>query len=76
MSKISRAAVLMINQASDNVEGRRSFGFNTALIPALGPSWDLNMDESIELCKKNQIREFKIINSPKCKAGDTFKFRI
>jgi hypothetical protein len=56
MSKISRAAVLMINQASDNIEGRRSFGFNTVLLPALGPSWDLNMDESIELCKKGQIR--------------------
>jgi hypothetical protein len=46
MSKMSKAAVLMVNQASDNVDGRRSFGTN-ALIPALGPSWDLNMDESI-----------------------------
>lgn len=47
MAKISKAAVLMINQASDNVDGRRSFGFNTNLVPALGPSWDLNMDESV-----------------------------
>lgn len=66
----------MINQASDNVDGRRSFGFGGSLLPALGPSWDLNMDQSIELCKKGQVREFKIINSPKCKAGNTFKFRI
>ncbi len=66
----------MVNQASDNVDGRRSFGVNSGLIPALGPSWDLNMDESIELCKKGQVRQFKIINSPKCKAGDKFKFRI
>jgi hypothetical protein len=56
MSKISKAAVLMVNQASDNVDGRRSFGVNNGLIPALGPSWDLNMDESIELCKKGQVR--------------------
>lgn len=56
MSKISKAAVLLINQASDNVDGRRSFGFQGSLLPALGPSWDLNMDESIELCKKGQIR--------------------
>lgn len=76
MSKASKVAVLMINQASDNVDGRRSFGFGGTLVPALGPSWDLNMDESIELCKKNLIREYKIINSPKCKAGSTFKFKI
>lgn len=47
MSKMSKAAVLMINQVSDNVEGRRSFGQPGAQVPALGPSWDLNMDESI-----------------------------
>jgi hypothetical protein len=47
MSKLSKTAVLMINQASDNVEGRRSFGFGGSLVPALGPSWDLNIDESI-----------------------------
>lgn len=76
MAKVSKAAVLMINQASDNVDGRRSFGFNCSLVPALGPSWDLNMDESIELCKKGQVREFKIVNSPKCRSGDSFKFRI
>jgi hypothetical protein len=56
MSKVSKVAVLMINQASDNMDGRRSFNFGGNLLPALGPSWDLNMDESIELCKKNQIR--------------------
>ena len=44
MSKVSRVAVLMINQASDNIDGRRSFGFGGNLLPALGPSWDLNMD--------------------------------
>jgi hypothetical protein len=47
MSKLSKVAVLMINQASDNVDGRRSFNFNATLLPALGPSWDLNMDESV-----------------------------
>ena len=76
MSKVSKAAVLFINQASDNIESRKSFGFVGNLLPALGPSWDLNMDESYELCKKGQIREFRIVNSPKCKAGTTFKFRI
>lgn len=76
MSKASKAAVLMINQASDNVDGRRSFNFGGHLIPALGPSWDLNMDESIEISKKGQVREFKVINSPKCRVGSAFKFRI
>ena len=47
MAKNSKAAVLLINQASDNVEGRRSFSMGSSLNPALGPSWDMNMDESL-----------------------------
>jgi hypothetical protein len=45
MAKLSNSAVLLINQASDNVENRRSSNFgNNQIIPALGPSWDLNID--------------------------------
>ena len=47
MAKASRTAVIMINQASDNFDGRRTFSMGGNFIPALGPSWDLNMDESI-----------------------------
>ncbi len=47
MAKASRTAVIMINQASDNFDGRRTFSMGGNFIPALGPSYDLNMDESI-----------------------------
>ena len=76
MAKKSKAAVILINQASDNIDGRRIFSMGGNFIPALGPSWDLNMDESIELSKKGQVREIKILNSPKCKASSREKFRI
>ena len=76
MAKKSKVAVILINQASDNIDGRRIFSMGGNFIPALGPSWDLNMDESIELSKKGQVREIKILNSPKCKAGTKEKFRI
>lgn len=76
MAKVSKVSVLLINQASDNVEGRRSFSMGGNLIPALGPSWDLNMDESVEVCKRGQIRELRVINSPKSKVGEKFRFRI
>lgn len=45
-------------------------------VPALGPSWDLNMDESIEISKKGHVREIKVLNSPKCKVNTKEKFRI
>ena len=41
-------------------------------MPSLGPSWELNMDESIELTRRGEVRELVVINSPKapcdCKA--------
>jgi hypothetical protein len=74
MAKVARVAVVMINQAVDCFDGRRSFG--GSVVPALGPSWDLNMDETIEISRKAQIREIRIINSPKCKANNKQRFRI
>ena len=56
MAKKSKVAVILINQASDNIDGRRIFSMGGNFIPALGPSWDLNMDESIEMSKKGQVR--------------------
>ena len=69
MAKVSKTAVILINQASDNFDGRRIFPMGGNFIPALGPSWDLNMDETMEISKKGHVREIRILNSPKCKAN-------
>jgi hypothetical protein len=77
MGKTSGVAILAINQASDTLEAKRNAsGFGSVLHPALGPAWDYNMDESMELCRKGPIREMRVVNSPKSKVGDTFKFKI
>jgi hypothetical protein len=75
LAKMSSCAVLVINQASDIIDKKRS-SLGRSIIPAMGPSWDLNVDENIELTKKGEIREMVTINSPKCETGDKAKFRI
>jgi hypothetical protein len=46
LAKMSSCAVLLINQASDIMDKKRS-SLGRNIIPALGPSWDLNIDENI-----------------------------
>ncbi len=72
---MSGAAILMINHAADVLDKRRaSSGRN--IVPTLGASWELNIDESIYLTRKKEIRELTVIHSPKIQTGRKKRFRV
>jgi len=43
LAKMSGVAVLLINHAADVIDKRRSSN-GRSIVPALGPSWELNID--------------------------------
>lgn len=56
LAKMSGTAVLVINHAADSIDKRRSEMMGRTIVPALGPSWELHIDESISLHKKGEVR--------------------
>lgn len=72
---MSGSAVLIINHAADLMDKRRA-SFERTVVPSLGPSWELNIDENIYLTKKAALRELQIIHSPKCPPFKKKRFRI
>lgn len=75
LAKMSGAAILMVNHAADVLDKRRaSSGRN--IVPTLGASWELNIDESIYLTRKKEIRELTVIHSPKIQTGRKKRFRV
>lgn len=72
---MSGAAVLLVNHAADLLDKRRSSNGRT-IVPTLGASWELNVDESIYLTRKKEIRELVVIHSPKMQAGRRKRFRL
>jgi len=73
---MSGSAVLIINHAADLLDNKRRGSSSRTIVPSLGPSWELNIDENIYLTRKGQIREMVIIHSPKCASYQKKCFRI
>lgn len=72
---MSGTAVLLINHAADLLDKRRASSGRT-IVPTLGPSWELNIDECIYLTRKKEIRELVVIHSGKIVRGRKKRFRI
>lgn len=75
LAKMSGSAVLLVNHAADLIDKRRSSSGRT-IVPTLGASWELNMDESVYLTRKKEIRELTVIHSPKIPTGRKKRFRL
>ena len=75
LAKIAGSAVLLVNHAADVIDRRRTSN-GRSIVPAMGPSWELNIDENIFLTRRKDIRELHIIHSPKCPSGSKKRFRI
>ena len=43
LAKVAGAAVLFVNHAADVIDKRRTSNGRT-IVPAMGPSWELNID--------------------------------
>ena len=71
MAKMTNSCVLLINKVSDIVNHKRKSMIGRETVPALGASWELNVDESFEMKKGSRadIKELVVISSPKCKQG-------
>jgi hypothetical protein len=77
MAKTTNTCVILINKVSDVLDKRRKSMTGRDTIPALGASWELNIDESLEMKKgeRSDIKELIVVHSPKCKEGKIL-FRI
>lgn len=75
LAKMSGAAVLLVNHAADLVDKRRN-STGRSIVPTLGASWELNIDECLYLTRKKEIRELVVIHSPKMRTGTKKRFRL
>lgn len=75
LAKMSGVAVLLVNHAADLLDKRRASS-GRSIVPALGASWELNIDESLFLARKKEIRELSVIHSPKMPCGKKLRFRL
>ena len=72
---MSNCAVLLINHCADNFDQKRN-SLGRMTVPSLGPSWDFNIDEKIEIAKRGEIRELAVVSSPKVLSETKGWFRI
>ena len=69
---MTNTCVILINKVSDVVNQKRKALLKRDTVPALGASWEHNVDESFEMRKsggRKEIKEIVVIFSPKCKKG-------
>ena len=68
---MTNTCVLLINKVSDVIDKKRRTLLGRDTVPALGASWEHNVDESFEMKKgsRSDIKELIVIASPKCPEG-------